>query len=122
VFAELSGGGRLSRWLAYADDFRRLRLPWLLGVWAAAALNYLALAIEGRWRPLTRWAGVAFNVASAGVLTWFIAGGDMFQNDRVDAVAKAGVASAIAIVVIDVGFKLYRVRGRARTPKDASPI
>ncbi len=113
VFTQLSDGGHLSPQLHYAEDFRRVRLPWLIGVWGLTAALYGWIAVAGRWRPATRRIEAALQLATGLILIWFLAGGPMFRAPDIDAVAKIGVLVAAAVAFIDTGLKVRRLPGRS---------
>jgi hypothetical protein len=115
VFAKLTGGLRLMPWLAYADDFQRLRLPWLLALWCGQAVFFLWLTVEGRWRVVTRRIDAGFQVATGAVLLWFLFAGPMMRTPEVDRAAKTGLLIAAAVVIVDAAFKVRRLRGRPPT-------
>jgi len=121
VFARFTGGHKLMPWLAYADDFQRQRLPWLLALWSLEALFFAWLAVEGRWRVLTRRIEAGFQVATGVVLVWFLLAGPMFRVAEIDRAAKGGLIIATAAVVIDAALKVRRLTARPRSPLDFSP-
>jgi hypothetical protein len=118
LFATITGGLRLPPSLAYAEDFQRLRLPWLLALWSAQAVFFLWLAFEGRWRELTRRIDAGFQVATGGVLVWFVIAGPMLQNGQIDRAGRTGLVIAAAVVLIDAAAKVRRLIGRSRPPID----
>jgi hypothetical protein len=118
VFATLTGGLHLPPLLAYADDFQRLRLPWLLALWSAQAVFFLWLAFEGRWRGFTRRVDAGFQVATGGILVWFLLAGPILQAAQFDRAARTGLAIAAAVVLIDAAAKVRRIIGRSRPPVD----
>ncbi|MFI4975879.1 MAG: hypothetical protein ACHP84_15165 [Caulobacterales bacterium] len=118
LFAKLTGGLRLSPWLAYADDFQRWRLPWLLVLWSLAAMLFLWVAVEGRWRPLTRRIEAALQVGVSAVLIWFLAAGPMFRTPEVDHAVKIGLLIAVVVILADAAFKIRRLADRPRPPAD----
>ena len=113
LFSQITHGGKLPAVLAYTDDFRAFRLPWLLAAWGCQVLLLAVVLIEGRWRSLTRWGALSLNVAVMLILDWFRFDGAMFQNARTEAGAKSIVALAIGLVLIDTAVKIYNapVRG-----------
>jgi len=109
VFAELTGGLRLTPWFDYAPDFQTYRLPWLLGLWCLTGLLILVVVVEGRWRPLTRRIEAALQLAVGLVLSWFFFAGPMFLAPALDRSMKTGLGVAIVVVLVDAGFKVRRV-------------
>jgi hypothetical protein len=116
LFARFTGGGHLPGSLAYADDFRRVRLPWLLALWSGQAAFFVWLAVEGRWRPLSRQIEAAFQVATGAVLVWFLVAGPLMRTPDVDRALKTGLLIAAAVVIIDAALKVRRLIGGRRPP------
>jgi hypothetical protein len=121
VFAAFTGGARLPPTLVYADDFQSLRLPWLLVLWSLTALLLLWVAVEGRWRVLSRRIEATLQAASGVVLVWFLVDGPMFRAADVDRAMKVGLAIAAVIVIADAALKVRRLLGRPRPPVDFAP-
>lgn len=117
LFGQFIPGGKLPAVLAYTDDFRNERLPWLLAAWGCQVLMLIVVLIEGRWRTLTRWIALALNIAVILILDWFRFDGAMFQNARTDAGAKSIVALAIGFMLIDTAVKIYNAPAIRRPPK-----
>lgn len=110
VFSTLTHGGRLAPWLSYTDDFQFHRLPWLIGTWGLTALVLVAVLIEGRWRPWSRFATLVLNGAVIVILSWFRFGPAMFVTQEVDANVRGFLALAIGIVLIDTAVRVYNMR------------
>lgn len=66
-----AGGLLLPARLDYTEGFYRTRLPCLLAVSALYALVHVAVALERRWRLLTRRIDIGLHVAIVSVLSWF---------------------------------------------------
>jgi hypothetical protein len=120
VYAQFTGGGRLPTGLArlaYAPDFQAMRLPWLLVLWGGQALLGAWVAVEGRWRALTRRAEASLALGVSLVLVWFLAGGPMFQTPGVDHTAKTWLGLITLGVFADAFVKTSRlVRPSPPTP------
>jgi hypothetical protein len=101
------------------DGFVRERGPWMLALWAVQLVVFLVVLVNGRWRQGTRYAAMALDVAGAGLLAWFIAGGPMFQTPTTDGFAKLIIALITLIILLSTGARLWREQarvGRAAAP------
>jgi hypothetical protein len=106
-------GGRLdTSWAAYTADFQRLRLPVFIGLMVGLLALLSFVAIQGRWRRLTRRINIGLNIALAGLILSFAVGGNIFQSSVVDQVARNVLALVAAIYVPGVGAQLYGEIGR----------
>ena len=102
-------GGPVPAWmarLAYAPDFQSTRLPWLLTLWVAQALLMAWVALDGRWRALTRRIEAGLALAVSLALIWFWAVGPMFQVDAVDHTAKVWLAPVAMLMLLYAGWKI----------------
>lgn len=87
-------------------------------LWLGSFSVLAAVLAAGRWSPLLRKLEIAFDAAWIALLSWWLAGGQMFQKNLTDQGARAAIALVILIVVADVGYKLYR--RRIRVPSSRS--
>jgi len=85
-------------------------------LWGAGAVVFAMVYNEGRWRPLTRWLGLASNLAWVALLTWFIAGPPIFRDAGANGVADGALALVVFFLLIDIGVTLHRVLRRPQTP------
>lgn len=119
VAAQITGG-TVPAWmarLAYAPDFQTTRLPWLFALWIAQALLMAWVAVDGRWRALTRRIEVGLNLGVALALIWFWAAGPMFQAAAVDHTAKTWLAPVAMLMLLYAGWKIAMlVRPPAAAP------
>lgn len=106
-------GGRLdTSWTAYTPDFQRLRLPFLIGLMAGLLALLSVVAIQGRWRRLTRCIKIGLNMALAGLILSLAVDGNIFQSSVVDQIARNVLALVAVIYVPSVGVQLYGEIGR----------
>jgi hypothetical protein len=112
VLDQISGGRFDTSWAAYTADFQRLRLPLFIGLMVGLLALRSFVAIEGRWRRLTRRINIGLNIALAGLILSFSVGGDIFQSSVVDQIARNVLALIAAIYVPGVGAQLYGEIGR----------
>ena len=125
VLDQISGGRFDTSWAAYTADFQRLRLPLFIGLMAGQLALLSFVAIEGRWRRLTRRINIGLNIAVAGLVLSFAVGGNIFQSSVVDQIARNVLALVAAIYVPSVGAQLYGEIGRvdrAVTTLDAAHL
>lgn len=85
-------------------------------LWGAGAVVFAMVYNEGRWRPLTRWLGLASNLAWVALLTWFIAGPPIFRDAGANGVADGALALVVFFLLIDIGVTLHRTLRRPQTP------
>ena len=112
VFDQLSDGRFDTSWAAYTADFQRLRLPWFLGFMVGLLALLSFVAIQGRWRRLTRCINIGLNMALACLILSFAADGHIFQSSLVDPIARNVLALVAVIYVPCVGVQLYGEIGR----------
>ncbi len=112
VLDQISGGRFDTSWAAYTADFQRLRLPLFIGLMVGLLALLSFVAIEGRWRRLTRRINISLNIALAGLILSFSVGGDIFQSSVVDQIARNVLALVAAIYVPGVGALFYGEIGR----------
>jgi hypothetical protein len=112
VLDQISGGRFNTSWAAYTADFQRLRLPLYIGLMAGLLALVSFVAIQGRWRRLTRRINIGLNMALAGLILSLAVGGNIFQSSVVDQIARGVLALVAAIYVTGVGAQLYGEIGR----------
>jgi hypothetical protein len=112
VIDQISGGRLDSSWAAYTADFQRLRLPCWIGLMVALLALLSFVAIQGRWRRLTRRINIGLNMAIACLILSFAVDGNIFQSSQVDQIARIVVALVAVIYVPSVGVQLYGEIGR----------
>ena len=108
--------------LAFNPDFLAVGGALVVLLWAANAVLAGVVFFDGRWRPLTRRLDFGLQAAWVAVLGWFIAGPAIFLNPPTDQTTKGILALVIAIVLIDVGVKLYRMVRRPQMPADLAGL
>jgi hypothetical protein len=112
VLDQISAGRFDTSWAAYTADFQRLRLPLFIGLMVGLLALLSFVAIQGRWRRLTRRINIGLNIALAGLILSFAVGGNIFQSSVVDQIARNVLAFVAAIYVPSVGAQLYGEIGR----------
>jgi hypothetical protein len=119
--AELVSGGHVDAGtLAYSASFTSgWRMPWLTGLLAIAAGLQLAVAVQGRWRPSTRWARIAVTALISFQLGWHASYGDIFEDPRAERLGVLAFAWLSGVIFIGCGILLYREYSRVR-PAPAS--
>ncbi len=112
VFDQISGGRFDTSWAAYTADFQRLRLPCFIGLMVGLLALLSFVAIQGRWRRLTRRINIGLNMALACLILSFAVDGNIFQSSLVDQIARNVLALVAVIYVPSVGVQLYGEIGR----------
>jgi len=112
VLDQISGGRLDTSWAAYTADFQRLRLPCLIGLMVGLLALLSFVAIQGRWRRLTRRINIGLNIALACLILSFAVHGNIFQSSLVDQIARNVLALVAMIYVPSVGVQLYGEIGR----------
>jgi hypothetical protein len=112
VLDQISGGRFDTSWAAYTADFQRLRLPCFIGLMVGLLALLSFVAIQGRWRRLTRRINIGLNMALACLILSFAVDGNIFQSSRVDQIARNVLALVAVIYVPSVGVQLYGEIGR----------
>ena len=108
----ISGGRFETSWATYTADFQRLRLPSFIGLMVGLLALISLVAIQGRWRRLTRRMNIGLNMALACLTLSFAVDGNIFQSSQVDQIARNVLALVAAIYVPSVGVQLYGEIGR----------
>lgn len=97
-------------------EFVAIRAPWLLVFIAAHIVLFVAIVVEGRWRPLTRWLDIGISLVIAGLMVWVVAAGPILESTPGDQSVKGAMVLIVLIVLADVGFKIWRMQARIRPP------
>lgn len=119
--AELVSGGRVAAGtLAYSGSFTSgWRMPWLTGLLVIAAGLQLVVAVQGRWRPSTRWARIAVTALVSFQLGWHASYGAIFEAQRTERLGVLAFGWLSGVIFIGCGILLYREYNRVR-PAPAS--
>jgi hypothetical protein len=112
VLDQISGGRFDTSWAAYTADFQRLRLPCFIGLMVGLLALLSFVAIQGRWRRLTRCINIGLNIALACLTLSFAVDGNIFQSSLVDQIARNVLALVAVFYVPSVGVQLYGEIGR----------
>ena len=112
VLDQISGGRFDTSWAAYTADFQRLRLPCFIGLMVGLLALLSIVAIQGRWRRLTRCINIGLNMALACLTLSFAVDGNIFQSSLVDQIARNVLALVAVFYVPSVGVQLYGEIGR----------
>ena len=112
VLDQSSGGRFDTSWAAYTADFQRFRLPCFIGLMIALVALLAFVAVQGRWRRLTRRINIGLNMALACLILSFAVDGNIFQSSVVDQIARNVLALVGLIYVPSVGVQLYGEIGR----------
>ncbi len=99
-----------------------MRLPCFLGLLVGLLALRSFVAIQGRWRRITRRLNIGLNLALACLILSFAVDGNIFQSSVVDQIARKVLALVAVIYVPSVGVQLYGEIGRfdrAAAPKEA---
>jgi len=112
VLDQISGGRFDTSWTAYTADFQRLRLPCFIGLMVGLLALLSFVAIQGRWRRLTRRINIGLNLALACLVLFFAVDGNIFQSSLVDQIARDVLALVGVIYLPSVGVQLYGEIGR----------
>jgi uncharacterized membrane protein YadS len=89
-----------------------LRLPCFIGLLVGLLALLSFVAIQGRWRRLTRRIDIALNMALAGLTLSMAVNGNIFESSAVDQIARDVLALVAAIYIPCVGIMLYGEIGR----------
>jgi hypothetical protein len=108
----ISGGRFDTSWAAYTAEFQRLRLPCFIGLMVGLLALLSFVAIQGRWRRLTRRIDIGLNMALACLILSLAVDGNIFQSSVVDKIARDVLALVAVIYVPSVGVQLYGEIGR----------
>ena len=112
ILDQISGGRFDTSWAAYTEDFQRLRLPCFIGLMVGNLALLAFVAIQGRWRRLTRRIRIGINLALACLILHFALDGNLFQSSQVDQIARNVLAFVAVCYVPFVGLMLYSEIGR----------
>jgi hypothetical protein len=89
-----------------------LRLPCFIGLMVGLLALLSFVAIQGRWRRLTRCINIGLNMALACLTLAFAVDGNIFQSSLVDQIARNVLALVAVFYVPSVGVQLYGEIGR----------
>lgn len=103
--------------LAFDSRFLRERAPVIVLLWICELVLLGVVAAQGRWSRGTRRYNAALGSMFALVLIWWIAAGRIFQMPSTDSAAKSCIGLAVALIVLDLGFSLYRRGSHINPPK-----
>ena len=112
VLDQISGGRFDTSWAAYTADFERWRLPCFIGLLAGLLALLSFVAVQGRWRRLTRRINIGLNMAVACLILSFAVDGNIFKSSVVDQIARDVLGLVALIYVPSVGVQLYNEIGR----------
>jgi hypothetical protein len=112
VLDQISGGRLDTSWAAYTADFQRWRLPCVIGLLVGLLALLTLVAIQGRWRRLTRRINIGLNMALACLILTHAVEGNIFQSSEVDQIARNVLALVAVIYGPSVGVQLYNEIGR----------
>jgi hypothetical protein len=112
VLDHISGGRFNTSWTAYTADFQRLRLPCAIALMVGLLALLSFVAIQGRWRRLTRCMNIGLNMALACLMLSFAVDGNIFESSLVDQIARNVLGLVAVIYVPSVGVQLYGEIGR----------
>lgn len=112
VLGQISGGRLDTLWATYTADVQQLRLPLFIGLLVGLLALLSLVAIQGRWRRLTRHVNVGLNMALAGLTLSLAVDGNIFQSTEVDQIARSVLALVAVIYVPSVGVQVFGEIGR----------
>jgi len=98
--------------LTFDRGFAQFRGPLVLALMIAGLVHYLVVTIHGRWRPATRNIEVALGLCTCAVLTWALFAGPVYPSPDADRTVKFWVAVIVAVTLIDLLFKGWRLLHR----------
>jgi hypothetical protein len=107
----------LPRIFAFDPDFLRRRAPLALLMWVASFAILAVAFSKGRWSPTLWRLQTALNLAWLALLSWWLATGDIFRVESTDGGAKLGIAFIMALIAMDLIYKVYRRRVRIGVPR-----
>lgn len=108
--------GPLAQVFAFDDGFLRQRAWPVLLLWSGGFALEVAAYAQGRRSALTRRLSVAFGLAWVALLAWWIAAGAIFQAEATNEGARGALALVVLVIVVDLGYRLYRRRPSMRPP------
>jgi hypothetical protein len=108
--------GVLPQVFAFDPGFLHGRAWPVLPLWAAAFAVEAAVLARGRWWPAARRLSMGISLAFVALLAWWMAAGPIFLAAATDQGAKAALGLVIAIILVEVAYRLRRrpVRFRAQ--------
>jgi hypothetical protein len=105
---------RVAEAFAFDPDFLSVGGALVVLLWSCNALLFAIVFFEGRWRMLTRALDIALNTMWLAALIWLTLGPRIYLSDTTDQGAKGWLSLVAALVLIDVGVKIYRIWQRPR--------
>ena len=99
-------------WAAYSPEFQQFRLPGFIGLWICLLTALLAVAIEGRWRRLTRRIDIVLNFILACLVLSCAVEGNIFQSPEAEKIAREVFAVIASVYIPCVGVMVYNEIGR----------
>ena len=106
--------------LTYTEDFRRTRLPCVIGLPVGMLVVMTVVAIHGRRFRLIRRIDLGLNLALVGVLLTVASEGNVFRSSAVDAITRDILALVALMYVAAVGIEWYKEVGRTASEVGAS--
>ncbi|MBB5872931.1 putative membrane protein [Allocatelliglobosispora scoriae] len=99
--------------LAYDDGFARTLGPVVLVVLGANIALLVALAVRGRWQPLTRRLDLGLTVVTCAVLTWVLVAARPFESDPANETVRLALLLIIVVSLIGAAYKVRNLRLRS---------
>lgn len=96
--------------------FLATRAPVVLIYWALAIVHLAVVAIEGRWRSLTRRFDFGLKLACCAMLAWIALSGRIFAAETTNAPVEGMLWLLILVILADVVWRLWRARRRIGAP------
>jgi len=94
--------------LTYTDAFLRHQAPLLLALIALNIPLNIAVIISGRRSTLMHRIEMGLSLLTCAAMVWVVADGPMLRMPNSDRTAKLFMMLIVAIVLINMGIKLYR--------------
>lgn len=104
---------------AFNPDFLQQRAWPVVLLWLGVFAVRATVCAQGRWRSLTRRLDMAFGLAWAALMSWWIVAGNIFQSEPTDGGAKGMLVLVVVFIVMGLAIKLYRRRTPIRPPEIA---
>jgi hypothetical protein len=111
--------GALAQVFAFGEGFLSRRAWPVLLLWGVSFALEVAAYVQGRRSTAMRRWDVAFSLAWIALLVWWMAAGAMFQAKATDDGARGALALIMLIIVVDLGYRLYRRRPSMHPPRVA---
>lgn len=107
----------MPRIFAFDPTFLRERAPPVILLWLGSFVTMFVAMLKGRWSKPTRNLSTAFSLGFGALLVWWMTAGDIFLSPATDEGAKGALGLVVAIIVVDLAYRLYRRRPQMRAPK-----